>query len=200
MANYYKLGPVSRLYKDASLVEYPLPAGEDFSSLRPRLEADQAFFRQLCSDDLLRNVYFHMSKEISGVHSLEDNERAIRTVLDAVINRAHFAIDQKEFLRQHFNGLDERRKYLMKSAVNQELRQTCHILRPLSQYDGMDSYCDKVLKCMKEKLEPHCCGPPIVGCTDKELSKRKVGGCSGTLQIPSRGESVVIKEDLSSNE
>lgn len=55
-----------------------------------------------------------MSKEISGVHSLEDNERAIRTVLDAVINRAHFAIDQKEFLRQHFNGLDERRKYLMK--------------------------------------------------------------------------------------
>lgn len=103
-----------------------------------------------------------MANKVSGVKSLENADREITTVLEAMANRALFAVEQKEFLRYHYNGLGDPAKSAVNTMVFEELRVTLRLLRPLREFETVAPLIEQLTNSFKEKLDPIKCGPPVV--------------------------------------
>jgi hypothetical protein len=89
-------------YKAARLIEDDvLPKGRAFSSLLQHAKYDETFADQLRTDPFLRYVFTCMlNNKDKDLAKKKGAAAAMKTVLDAIVNRGELVVKQKELLRR----------------------------------------------------------------------------------------------------
>lgn len=154
------------LYRNAQIVPYDVPAHEDESEmrlrsdeeaeLRVRGEVDRAFSYQLIEDEYLRLIVKSYMEGTCPENLIEARvylQTILKTVERALVNRAKFALKQKQRFERISDALEEGVRIQVEREIDEDLIDVLDWIEPFtSRFASLSLLAREIENCVGDNV------------------------------------------------